>query len=82
VPAQPSPPTRVSADTTQITIAWVAADGRGLAITLYEVYWDAGLGGSPNTLLVSTASDVLTASTTAKLADLNDGSTYNFAIRA
>jgi len=82
VPAQPTPPTIVSADTTQITIAWVAADGRGQAITLYEVYWDAGLGGSPNTLLVSTASNVLTASSTSKIADLTDGSTYNFAVRA
>ena len=45
VPAQPSAPTLLSQDSSQITITWVAPDSRGLPIINYEVNWDAGAGG-------------------------------------
>ena len=51
-------------------------------MTNYEVYWDAGTGATPRTLLTTTTNTVFEASTTFAVSDLDDGDTYRFAIRA
>ena len=48
----------------------------------YEVLWDSGNGGNPRTPLTTTSNTVFEASTTHATADLTDGSTYRFAVRA
>lgn len=81
-PAQPATPTKKSADTTAIVIEWTQPDDRGSPVINYEVFWDAGNGGDPRTALTTTNNSVFEASTTLVLADLIDGSTYRFAVRA
>ena len=48
----------------------------------YEVFWDSGNGGDPRTPLTTTSNAVFEASTTLVIADLTDGGTYRFAVRA
>lgn len=48
----------------------------------YEVFWDSGSGATPRTLLTTTTNTVFEASTTLAIADLVDGKTYQFAVRA
>ena len=48
----------------------------------YEVYWDSGTGASPRTLLTTTSNSVFEASTTFATADLTDGNSYQFSIKA
>lgn len=47
----PSAPTKLSADETQITIAWTAPNPRGTPITGYEVWWNGGGLGTTYTKL-------------------------------
>lgn len=61
---------------------WTSPDDRGSIVTNYEVYWDNGTGATPRTLLTTTTNSVFEASTTFAVADLEDGKTYRFAIRA
>jgi len=81
-PAKPSAPIKLSADTTSITVQWIVTDSRGSEISNYHVYWDAGAGGDPRTLLTTTSNSVFTASTTLAIPDLTDGATYKFAVIA
>ena len=81
-PAMPAKPTKKSANSSEIVIQWTAPDSRGSIVTNYEVYWDAGSGATPRTLLTTTTNVVFEASTTFAVSDLNDGETYKFAIRA
>ena len=81
-PEQPATLTKLSGDTTSITVQWVSPDARGSPITNYDVYWDEGVGGDPRTLLTTTVSTSFSASTTQKIADLTDGQTYKFSLVA
>jgi len=45
VPSTPAAPTKKTADTTQITLSWVAPANRGSAITGYAVHWNGGGSG-------------------------------------
>lgn len=63
-------------------IQWLAPDDRGSIVTNYQIFWDNGNGATPRTLLTTTSSSVFEASTTFALADLVDGKTYKFALRA
>ena len=76
VPAQVSSPSKVTADTTSIVVAWTSVDDRGSAVLNYEVYWDAGSGVTPRTLLTTTSNDVRQASSTLAEQDLIDGRAY------
>jgi hypothetical protein len=48
----------------------------------YELSWDAGLGGTPRTVLALLGSNVLSGSTSIVVPDLIDGANYMFAVRA
>ena len=63
-------------------IEWTAPDDRGSPVDNYEVFWDSGNGGDPRTPMTTTSNNVLEASTTLATANLSDGSTYRFAVRA
>lgn len=66
----------------QITVQWLAPDNRGQPILSYELNWDAGLGGTPRTVLALLGNNVLSGSTTILVPDLIDGTNYMFAVRA
>jgi hypothetical protein len=53
-----------------------------LPITNYELNWDAGLGGTPRTILALMGNNVFSTSTSVTVADLNDGANYMFSVRA
>jgi len=57
------PPTLLTQDNTQITVQWSEPDDRGLPITNYELNWDAGLGGTPRTILALLGNNVFSGST-------------------
>jgi hypothetical protein len=76
------PPTLLSQDQVQITVQWTQPDDRGLSVTNYELNWDAGLGGTPRTILALLGNNVFSASTSITTADLIDGANFMFAIRA
>ena len=61
---------------------WEAPDDRGLPVTNYELDWDAGLGGTPRTILALLSNNVFSVSTSISVADLNDGANYMFSVRA
>jgi len=72
----------MSADRTQITVSWTEPNNRGSNIANYKIYWDAGAGGLPRTLLTTTANTVFNASTNLLFQDLVDGGSYQFAVVA
>jgi len=82
VPAQPAAPFVLSQDNVQITVQWLAPDNRGQPILNYELNWDAGLGGTPRTVLALLGNNVLSGSTSILVSDLTDGANYMFAVRA
>jgi hypothetical protein len=51
-------------------------------VIAFELNWDAGLGGTPITLLTQVNSNVFEASTDQVIADLTDGANYLFSVRA
>ena len=82
VPAQPSAPTKNSADSSQIVIQWIAPDDRGSIVTNNQVFWDYGTGATFRTLITTTSNSVFEASSTFAEADPIDGKVYKIAIRA
>ena len=63
-------------------MTWSEPDDRGLPITNYELNWDAGLGGTPRTILALLGNNVFSASTSITTADLTDGANFMFSVRA
>lgn len=63
---------KLTADVSQITFSWTAADAQGIGILGYKVYWNNG-NGAANTLLKADLGVVTQFSTSPLVADLNDG---------
>lgn len=80
-PLAPSGLAKVSADVTQITFNWVAADPQGSPLLGYKIYWNNG-SGTTNILLESALDVVTQYSTTQAVSDLTDGAEYRFKLVA
>jgi hypothetical protein len=76
----PSAPTKVSADTSSIQIAWTApTDFGGTPLTNYKVEWNAG-GSSTTYVVLYTSLDANTLTYTK--GSLNAGETYKLRVSA